>query len=225
MRDAYLLVQFHRPFAHRMKTLSFLSLLVSALLAAVAQAQNPEALFDKAKQAKADGRHDEAEELVNRGKKLERELRERERGGDRERAPRSENLRPEVDQSHGSVKHEHSDRPDRPFGEAAEHRTERLPDSERMRHLQEAIKHLRVAGLHDAAEHLEQLARRQHAEESQHGQPPRREQPRQDEVRREIREMQSRFQEMHGQIRKMAGALEELREQVKRQGEGARDRQ
>lgn len=77
---------------------------------------------------------------------------------------------------------------------------------ERMQHVQEAIKHLRAAGLKEPAERIEQMGR-----EMQQAAASGRDQA----VPREaLEQMQRALKETHEQMAKMARAIEELREQV-----------
>ncbi len=84
----------------------------------------------------------------------------------------------------------------------------------RMRHIAEAIKHLRAAGLNEPAERIEQMARAEQQQKSAEGGPA----VSREEIQRAMRDTQEQMQralkDTHEQMAKMARAIDELREQV-----------
>ena len=97
---------------------------------------------------------------------------------------------------------------------------------ERLRHLMQAIEHLRAADLKEPAERLEQMARKMREEIERRPHDSAGRQPQPEAAQREPQAMQDGMQELRGELRKMARSIEELREQVKKQaGEGQRDKE
>ncbi len=222
-----------------MKTTYFFYVVALALFTAGAQAQNPDRprpenpdrpraeadkLFERAKQAKAEGRAEEADKLFDAAKRLQTEPRESaDRGGDVEQRMRS---RRAIELG----KQNEAPRPERELGDRRdrEHDGHDGPPpgdrGERMRHVTEAIGHLRAAGLNEPAEHLEQLARTMRAEPDQ---PPRGfgGPPPNDQMHAALREMHDNLQALRGEVQNMARAMEELRALVKKErNDPARER-
>jgi HAMP domain-containing protein len=206
-----------------MNKLSFLGVLATLLVATGVQAQNPdsrraeaEKLFEKANQAKAEGRGEEAEKLSIQAKKLQGEV------GDRDDADREQvrRLKREIKELRHGGKRNEAGRLDREHGGRRDQASRPLPPGEpgeRLRHVQEAIAHLRAAGLEEPADHLEQEARKirgavEQAHRNMGGRPP---EPQ--ELQAAMREMRENMQAMRGELQKMAQVVNELREQMKRE--------
>lgn len=139
-----------------------------------------ESLVRQAGEAKAAGRFDEARELAARAERLRDELHE---GGDGEK-------------KHGKLAEKHPAREMPHF---------KVPEAERLHHVMQAVEHLHMAGLHEPAKNIEEIAQN---------------------MRREIEERMKREQaEAHGRADKHPGdekpgaELEEMRQQMRRMAE------
>jgi hypothetical protein len=222
---------------------SLFTILATFALATAAGAQESdrpatEKLYEKAKQAEAEGRRDEAAELIKKAEKLASDPR-----GPEERKAASEEklarIRHEIGELHKAGKHEEAERLARRIeaaesgqkpGPAAGHET---PRPERLRHLRQAIEHLHAAGMHDMAENLEKHAQRIREEVEAHGRPgpaegvrrldgPRSpDGPRPAEGRRpsdsQPQHGPREVEDLRGQIQKLAHELELLRGELKRE--------
>ena len=173
-------------------------------LAAVAQDDaraQTEQLIEKAKRAKAEGRGDEAEELMKRAKELRvAQMKEGDRERQREGDEKSARLKREIEELRAAGKNEEADRL---IARIKGEREGQAPD--RIQHVMQAVGHLRAAGLKEPAEHLEQMAR-QMREEGEHrdsnaGAPP--------------PEWQRMMRETHAQLERMQLEIEELRAAAK----------
>ena len=113
-------------------------------------------LMERARRAKAEGRGEEAEEIMRKAKHIEGELREG--APQKEEHDKAAGVRREIEELQKAGKHEEAERlakkvsgggPGGPHAEGAE----------RLQHLLQAVEHLRAAGLHDPAASLEGVAR------------------------------------------------------------------
>ena len=188
------------------------------------------------------GRHDEANAIKEKVKRLRGETFDGDHGGDKLEAAKRR-----IEELRKAGKNEEANQLERRVREAGQkrrdgdkpHKDGKIRDGdkdpadkprdgerggdERMQHIEQAVKHLRAAGLHEQAERLTQMVR------EQHGQPNR--QPGQqggaphEQMHRELREMQMQtqraFRETQEQMAKMARVIDELREQV---GKGRKER-
>jgi hypothetical protein len=198
-------------------------------------------LENQARAAKEAGRHDEAQAIMEKAKRMIAGNRDGEQGGDK-----LEMAKRKIEELRKAGNNEEADQLERRVREAGEKRregekfrdgekerpAEKVRDGdkerpvakvrdgerggdERMQHIEQAIKHLRAAGLHEPAERISQMAR------EQHNKPARPEIERgaaQEQLQRAIRDTQEQthraLRETHEQMAKMARAIEELREQV-----------
>lgn len=204
-----------------------LPILTALAMATAANAEMPEKaraeleqLMEKAKQAKSEGRMDEAEELHRQMKKLAGEFREREG----EKGDQLTQKKRHVEELRAAGKYEDAERLEKRSADAREREHAKLMKSpgegpERMRHLRQAIEHLRAAGLNDVAENLEEQARKMHEEFAHRGDKPGPGHPESEKMHGPMREMHAGMQEMRGELRKMAQAIEELRRQQKKERE------
>ncbi len=212
-------------------------LLISGVNAQEKPSAGPEAgkLMERAKAAKDAGRFDEARELAEQAHragagKHDDKARRKEKHDAHGAAPeRLEKARREIEELHRAGKHEEAGALKRRIAEGMEHKkASPMKEGEgpaRLRHVMEAIRHLREAGLNEPAEGLEKLARGMREDFERHEQaekiremrkpnddgPPRKaEGPRTggDELRA-IRE----------QMEKMSRAIDELRAQVSGRGD------
>lgn len=172
-------------------------------------------LMERASKLKAEGRYDEARELADKADKLRGEHREH-AGKKKEGPPPPEHFaraKKEIEELHRAGKHEEAEQLKRRIAEFHEHgkALPKGPGADRLRHLMEAIHHLREADLPEPAERLEQMAREMQVEMAKQrevaehaGHPPKHHPP-VDEIRR-----------LQEQIEKMAHAIEELRAQARK---------
>ncbi len=137
-------------------------------------------LMERARDAKAAGRIDEAKELMEQAEKIQRELHERE--GMKKPEKHAE-------------KHPGKEMPFPGKG----------PEGERLHHIMQAAEHLHLAGLHEPAKNIEEIAHN---------------------MRREMEERMKREQaEAHGKEGRHSGEmkahaeLEEMRQQMRRMAE------
>lgn len=153
--------------------------------------ENPKAmlqhLLERAKDAKAAGRIDEAKELAAQAERIQAELREHE----------------------GMKKPEkHLDKKGPMPGKG--------PEAERMEHVMQAIQHLHAAGLHEPAKGIEEIAhhlRREIEERMKHEQAEARE--REGKHHGEMKP-HAELEAMQQQIRKMAEQIEMLQAELKK---------
>ena len=172
-----------------MKIPALLPLVAALFCANVSPAQEPEK---------------PAAEVREKMQKAKREIEELRAHGNHDEAQRlEERVRAEMQKQ--MAKRAQSER----HGDAAD--AGEMPD--RMRHIAEAIKHLRAAGLNEPAERIERMAREEQQKSRVGEQPVARE-----EFQRAMRDTQEQMQralkDTHEQMAKMARAIEELREQV-----------
>lgn len=173
-----------------------------------------EKLRQSAEKARDEGRGAEAEELIAQARKLEAEARQAgEREGDRREAAELNRMekREEKQQlrKHLAEEKGRGDRTDGPHANSAE----------RVRHVMEAVKHLRAAGLKEPAADLEKMADQMRAELDRGGSAGSGEQ---DDLRAATREMHASVQEMRARMEKMQHQLDELRAQTAKQQEEKR---
>lgn len=189
----------------------------------------------QARAAKEAGRHDEAQAIMEKAKRMIAEKRDGEQGGDK-----LEMAKRKIEELRKAGKNEEADQLERRVREAGEKRRDREKEKpagkvrdgerggdERMEHIEQAVKHLRAAGLHEPAERILQMARGQQNPQEHRPNPDGDAQ--QDQLRRALRETQEQthralrdtqaqteraLRETHEQMAKMARAIEELREQV-----------
>lgn len=173
------------------------TLIIGLALACGALAQeakeNPkqalQSLMERARDAKAAGRYDEAKELAEQAEKIQRELHEH------------EGLKkPEKHAEKHAEKHPGKEMPP-PFKGG--------PEAGRLEHVMQAVQHLHAAGLHEPAQNIEQIAQRMrreqaeaHAKEGKH--------PGGEKIHAEMEEMRQ-------QLRKLAEQVEQLQTKVKQQ--------
>ena len=138
-----------------------------------------QSLMERARDAKASGRFDEAKELAEQAEKLQRELHEREGV-----------KKPE---QHGE-KHP---------GKATPHF--KGPEAERLQHIMQAVEHLHMAGLHEPAKHIEEIAQNMRRELEER-------------LRREQAEAHGK-EGMHPGEMKVPAELEEMRQQMRKMAE------
>ena len=171
-----------------------------------------EKLVEKAKQAKSEGRGEEADQLMGQVKMIQGKLRQQlseTGGGDKaaKQRPDMERVRHEIEELHRAGKHDDAARLEQKFagkkGAPAE-------GDERIHHVMTAIEHLRAAGLNEPAEDLTRLAQKMR-EELQHGQSAGKPGP--DRGENQLREVHEAMQQLRGQMEKMQRQLEELRAQ------------
>ena len=206
-----------------MKTIPFLQLFAAVAFATGLHAQNPdqpraeaEKFFEKAKHAKAEGRNEEAEELMRRAKGLQSEQKE-----GKPPKPGADKLgmaKHEIEELHRAGKHEQAEQMERKLAGMMHGKYEQGPKggtSDRLAHVGQAIEHLRAAGLGEEAGHIEQIARRMKEEMAHRFHDSSGGKPGAEPMQGAMREMQQHVQQLTGQIEKMAHGLEELREQVK----------
>ncbi len=175
-----------------------------------------EELTDRARRAKAEGRGEEAEEIMRKLKQLQGEL--------REGAPQ----KPEHDKAAGVLreneelqkagKHEEAGRLAKkgagggPGGAQAE-------GTERLQHLVQAIEHLRAAGLHDPAASLEGVAREMKENLGRHGALP-------ESGGKRHPGAPADGGDIRAQMQKLAQSVEELRAQMQAlRGEGGKKKE
>lgn len=147
-----------------------------------------QSLMERARDAKAAGRFDEAKELGAQAEKLQHALQEH------------EGKKPE---KHAE---KHLDKKGPMPGKG--------PEAERMEHVMQAIQHLHAAGLHEPAKGIEEMARhmRREMEERMH-----REQAEAHEREgKHAGEMKvhAQMEEMHQQMRRMAEQIEKLQAEL-----------
>ena len=212
-----------------MKPSSLLPVLTGTLLLAFTPvlAANPdeiradtEKLMERARQAKAEGRADEAEELVRKAKQLQGELRERE-GGEKRRPEieKMERAKREMDELRkaGRVDEAASIErrmAERRFAELNERGAgKREGGEERMQHMRQAIEHVRAAGLPEVAEHLEQIAQRLAAGGSREGGSAA---PENEQLKQAIQDLQGGLKGLHAEVQQLRHQLEESRAQAKK---------
>ena len=184
-------------------------------------------LEERARTAKEQGRPEEANELMQKAKRLRMEAGggEGERGGDK-----NEMVKRKIGELRKAGQNEEAEQLERRLHGAMEKRgdgKETGGDAERRQHIKEAIKHLHAAGLHEPAERIEQMLR----EQMEKMEPTERERrkdvdrsgPKGAGPREGDDQTQRALREAHEQIAKLARSVEELREQFSRQrAEGER---
>lgn len=149
-----------------------------------------QSLMERARDAKAAGRLDEAKELAAQAEKLQREL----QGHDGVKKP----------QKHAE-KHPDKDMP-----------RFKGPEAERLHHVMQAAEHLHLAGLHEPAKNIEEIAqnmRHELEERLRHQQAEA-----QGKEGKHPGEMKARaeLEEMRQQMRQMAEMIEQLQAELRR---------
>jgi hypothetical protein len=145
-------------------------------------------LMERARDAKAAGRLDEAKELAEQAEKLQREL----QGHDGVKKP----------QKHAE-KHPGKDMPH--F---------KGPEAERLRHIMQAVEHLHAAGLHEPAKSIEEIAqnmRRELEERLRHQQAEAQDGKHSGEMK-----AHAELEEMRQQMRRMAEMIEQLQAELRK---------
>ena len=240
-----------------MKTHLSIALCAAALLLTPVFAQEGDPLRGKirdleerAHMAKQQGRHEEANELMQKAKRLRMEAGDGEKqrdGGDK-----NEVVKRRIGELRKAGKQEEADQLEARWRASMEkHGDGKEPggkepgskepggNMERMQHLKQAIMHLHAAGLHEDAERVEQIFREEMAK-AEAGERERRKDgakggqkdagPREpgDQKQHAMREKEDQNQralrEAHEQIAKLARSVEELREQIARQRAGGEHR-
>lgn len=186
-----------------MKTTTLL-IITSLALACGGMAQeakeNPkqalQSLMERARDAKAAGRHDEAKELAAQAEKIQHALQEH------------EGKKPEKHAEKQMEKHPGKEMPFPGKG----------PEVERLQHVMQAVEHLRAAGLNEPAAGVEQIAQhmRHEMEERMH----REQAEAQAKEGKHHGEMKAHaeLEEMRQQMHKMAEQLEQLQAELKKRG-------
>lgn len=237
-----------RSFSLTMRTLLSIALCASALFLTPVFAQEGDALRGKireieerARTAKEQGRHEEANKLMAQAKQLRMEAGEG--GKQRDGGDKNEMVKRRIEELRKEGKQEEADQLEARWRASMEKRgDEKKPGGEmdRMQHMKQAIMHLHAAGLHEEAERVEQIFREEMAK-AEAGERERRKdgdkrspkdagprepgEQKQHAVREKEEQDQRALREAHEQIAKLARSVEELREQVARQrAEGARRR-
>lgn len=179
-----------------MKTSTTLIIGFALACGAIAQEakENPkqalQSLMERARDAKAAGRFDEARELAEQAEKLQREL----QGHDGVKKP----------QKHAE-KHPGKDMPHL-----------KGPEAERLQHIMQAVEHLHAAGLHEPAKNIEETAqnmrreleeRMRHQQAEAHGKEGKH--PGQMKAHAELEEMRQ-------QMRRMAEMIEQLQAELRK---------
>lgn len=159
-------------------------------------------LLERAKKAKAEGRYDEARELAEQIRKLHgTKLKHGE--GKKEDLPR---MKAEIAELHRAGKHEEAEKLQERMKQAlhrahAEGPQKEMPPEARLEHLMQAIQHLRMAGLNEPAEQLEQMAgrmrheieARRHHEGAAHADEIRALREHTEQLRREVEELREQL--------------------------------
>lgn len=203
-------------------------------------------LTQQGKEARAAGRNEEADAFIAKAKQLEGEAREE--GRERERRERegrnrkAEAQRRQIEELRRAGKHDEAQRIEGDLNDFdrdrdRDRRPLRADGDDRVRHVEEAIKHLHAAGLHEPAERLEGSARamRERAGNDPHerdnGPRDRRDEGPRDlrgdgprdlrgdrprEMEGVVRDLHRGMEELRVDLRKLARNIEELREQVKK---------
>lgn len=184
-----------------MKTTTTLIIGLALACGAIAQEakENPkqalQSLMERARDAKAAGRHDEAKELAAQAEKLQHALQEH------------EGKKPEKYAEKQLEKHLGKEMPFPGKG----------PEVERLEHVMQAVQHLRAAGLNEPAQGIEQIAQhmRHEMEERMH----------REQAEAHAKEgkhpgemkVHAEMEEMRQQMRKMAEKIEQLQAELKKQ--------
>lgn len=156
--------------------------------------ENPKAtlqnLMERARDAKAAGRFEEAKELSAQAERMQSEFRERE----------------------GMKK------PEKPM-ERKGPMPGNGPEAERMGHVMQAIQHLHAAGLHEPAKGIEEIAQhlRHEMEERMHREQA--EAREREERHHGEMKARGELEEMRQQMRRMAEQIEKLQAEIKKRGE------
>jgi hypothetical protein len=156
--------------------------------------ENPKAalqnLMERARDAKAAGRLDEARELAAKAEHMQAEMREREGMKKPEKHVEMKGPMP----GHG-------------------------PEAERMEHVMQAIQHLHAAGLHEPAKGIEEIAQhlRREMEERMHRENA--EAREREERQHGEMKARAELEEMRQQMRRMAEQIEKLQAEIKKRGE------
>ncbi len=226
----------------RMKT-SNLSAIACLLLASTTFAQDEgkprregeiRELMQNAEKAKAAGKMDEARELAEKARQLHGEGPRRGEGAQRPAIKRDgamnerlANVKREIEELHRAGKHDEANKLRQSIekhmrGEHREAQGEKSRQSEgpaKLRHLAEAIRNLREAGLPEEAARLEPIAKKMHAEfEAQHRA---QQQPPHEGPARRPGNAGPGPDQMHAlqeQLQKMSRSIEELQTQVRKLG-------
>lgn len=176
-----------------MKTLTLTTLTTLALLAGIASAeeakQHPKEeaarLMERARDAKAAGRPDEARELAQQAERIQAELRERE--GAKKPGP-------------------HPDKHLPPHAKG--------PEAERLRHIMQALEHLHAAGLHEPARHVEEIAHNMRREIEERMKHEHAAAQKTKEKHAQKSKDHAELEEMRQQMRRMAEQIEQLRAEL-----------
>ena len=180
-----------------MKTMTTLIIGLALACAGIAQEakENPkqalQSLMERARDAKAAGRYDEAKELAAQVEKMQHALHEQEGKKLEKHAEKHMEKHPGKEMPHLKG-----------------------PEAERLEHVMQAVQHLRAAGLHEPAQGIEQIAqhmrremevrmhREQAAAEGKEGK-----YPGEMKVHAEMEEMRQQMRRMAEQIEKLQGEL------------------
>jgi phage shock protein A len=205
-----------------MKTSFLLPALLNVALSVTLCAANPDELraeagklIEQAQQARAQGRVDEAQALKERVKGIEGQLHEQlAAGGSQPDAIGAEHAGREAEQVRRQIedlrrvgKVDEAAQLEKKFAECNRLRDGEKP--ERLRHLMEAIEHLRAAGLNAPAESLSRIADQMRAELEPRGDSAVGSSP--DKTQNALRELREAVMQMRGQMDKMQHQIEEVR--------------
>ena len=200
-----------------MKNSFLLPALLSAALTLTVNAAGPddlraeaEKLVERAKQAKSEGRGDEAVQIMGRVKQIQGELREQlAASGGAKPGDGQEKVRRQIEELHRAGKHEEAQQLEKKCVECNGPNAE---GPERLRHVMQAIEHLRAAGFNEQAEGLVQVANKMRKEaEHQDDSAKSFKQQKQEDPLREVRDT---VIQLRGQMEKMQRQLEEMRGQA-----------
>lgn len=177
------------------------TLIIGLALACGALAQeakeNPkqalQSLMERARDAKAAGRYDEAKELAEQAEKIQRELHEHE--GLKKPEKHAE-------------KHPGKEIPP-PFKGG--------PEAGRLEHVMQAVQHLHAAGLHEPAQNIEQIAQHMRREMEERMRREQAEAHAKEGKHPGGEKIHAEMEEMRQQLRKLAEQIEQLQAKVKQQ--------
>lgn len=177
-------------------------------------------LMQRAREAKAAGRFDEARGLAAKAKELKEHFDKGEhRGNKKPGAHPAKKPGAPVEKKPGVPveKQEKQPHPEKKPGPPEKKAPPRFqgPEGERLRHVVEAVEHLRAAGLHEPAKGIEEIARNLHRELEERG---KREQAKEHGKEPEhpmAARVHAEMDEMRQQIRKLAEQIEQLHKELK----------
>ncbi len=201
---------------------------VTTLCAATSEEMRAEVekLVEQAKQAKAQGRNDEAQALMDRAKAIKIQVRDQleaaggapPASGNIEAAKReAEQVRQKVDELRRAGKVDEATQLERKFDER--NRLAAVGSPDRLNHLLQAIEHLRAAGLNEPAEDLSRMADKmraelEHRDPNAGGPPPDRTQNALRELREAALKTERERNDMRLIVSKLEGQLDQLKQRL-----------